>query len=79
MLRIKTRLMDLNRIDFDDILKMGSQKGMELLRSHIGKELNNHGRRLRQLASIKTWDHKRCKVEDLISLLEAKGNGRKRK
>jgi hypothetical protein len=71
--------MNLNKITFDDVLKMGSEKGMELLRSHIGKELNNHGRRLRQLASIKTWDQKRCRVEDLINLLEVEGNGRKAK
>ena len=71
--------MDLEKIDFDDILKMGSAKANDLLRSAIGKELNSHDRRLRQLASIRTWNHRQCKVDDLITLLEYNGNGRKAK
>lgn len=57
-------------ITFDDILKMGAEKGTDLLRGMIGRELKDHDRRLRALASIRVCDPERSKVVDLIRLLE---------
>lgn len=62
--------MELNDVTFEDILKNGPEWGNELLRSFIGRELKNHDKRLRALATIRIWEHKKSKIPDLLKLLE---------
>jgi len=59
-------------LTFDDILKMGAKKGEDLLRGLVGRELNNHDKRIRALTSIKIRECKNTKVEDLIKYLTYK-------
>ena len=62
--------MDLEQLDFDDILKMGGDAACDLILGVIGRELNGHDRRVRALASIKVPLNRVGKIDDMLKLLE---------
>lgn len=64
--------MEIEDVTFDDILKNGAEWGKDLLLSAIGRELNDHDRRLRALTSIRIREIKNTKIEDLLILLQYK-------
>lgn len=73
--------MDLEDLEFDDILKMGGKEACDLILSAIGRELNNHDRRVKALTAIKIPLNRVGKIDDMIKLLEydrEKGNATSR-
>lgn len=62
-------MINLNNLTFDDVLK-NPEKIHAMLSDIIYVELNKHNRSLRALAKLKVPVYKKCRVEDMIKLLE---------
>lgn len=67
-----SKKIDLRDLTWEDILKMGGPAGTELLRSLIGRELNDHDHRIRALTSIRIKEYKNTKIEDMLKFLQYK-------
>lgn len=65
--------MDHEKLTFDDILKMGAEKGTFLLRDLVRRELTDQDQRTKALVSFRIQEMKRYNVEDMLKFLETKG------
>ena len=65
--------MLINNLTYDDILKMGPEKGEALLHVLISRELSYPNLKTRALAYARRHDMKRYSAEEMLKFLEIKG------
>lgn len=64
--------INIDELDFDDILKMGPKKGAQLVRNIVSQELNAEDMARRAYASTRMRQMKKCRVDDMLKFLEFK-------